>query len=210
MKASANSGRPVRTPSQDRALDKKNRITRTAYELLNVHGFDEVSIRRIAQEAGVSIGTIYAYFRDKQDIFVAVRGMYRDELYENFLEVIEHELDAAVSLEEALLAVIKRLDGVMGRRLNFYREMLILVLRDDQQKQGFIIEERDNGRAVADLLFQKFQSRIKTTDRELTVFVVHRIIREVVQFMLLFPSDMPRDRVYGEMAGIMAGYLQTD
>ncbi len=158
-------------------------------------------------EAGVSIGTIYAYFRDKQDIFVAARQMYRHELYENFLEVIEHELDAAASVEEALMAMIKRLDQVMGRHLTFYREMLILVLRDEELKKGFIVDERENGQAVAELFFRKFESRIKLKDRELTAFVLRRIVREVVQFMLLFPSDVSRDRVYEEMARIMAGYL---
>jgi len=189
-------------------VDKKNRVTQAAYELFNVYGFEEVSIRLIAREAGVSIGTIYAYFRDKQDIFVAARRMYRDELYENLLVVIEHELNAAASLEEALLAVIKRLDGVMGRHLIFYRDMMILVLRDDELKQGFVHDERANGRAVAELFFRRFQSQIRTTDRELTAYVLHRIIREVVQFMLLFPSDVPRDRVYEEMSRILAGYLR--
>ena len=209
MKEAADSARPVRTPSQERALDKKNRIIRAAYELFNLYGFEEVSIRRIAREAEVSIGTIYAYFRDKQDIQVAARTLYRDELYENFLKVIEHELDAAVSLEEALLAVIRSLDRVMGRRLTFYRDMMILTYRNEEVKQGFITEERENGRAVAELFFQKFQARIKTRDRELTAFVLHRIVREVVQFMLLFPSEMPRDGVYRELARIMAGYLQN-
>jgi AcrR family transcriptional regulator len=209
MTAPARNGRPVRTPSQERALDKKNRIIRAAYELFDLHGFEEVSIRGIAREAGVSIGTIYSYFHDKSDLFVAARKLYRDELYENFLEVIEHELDGAVSLEEALLAVIRCLDGVMGRRLTFYREMMIMVLRDEGLKQGFIIDEGDNGRAVAELFMKKFHSRLMIRDRELTAFVLHRIVREVVQFMLLFPTDMPRDRVYEELARIMAGYLQT-
>ena len=97
---------------------------------------------------------------------MAARRMYRDERYENFLEVIEHELDVVASLGEALLAMTKRLDQVMRRHLTFYREMLILVLQDRELEQGFIVDEPENGRAVAELFFRKFGSRIKTPDRQ--------------------------------------------
>ena len=132
MKKVARNVHPHRTPYQERAKTRKIASSRSRTGYSTFTGSEAVSVRRVAREAGVSIGTIYAYFRDKQDIFVAARQMYRHELYENFLEVIEHELDAAASVEEALMAMIKkRLDQVMGRHLTFYREMLILVLRDE-------------------------------------------------------------------------------
>lgn len=48
--------------------DKKERILRATEGLLAEHGFHGLSIQKVAQKANVATGTIYRYFKDKDDL----------------------------------------------------------------------------------------------------------------------------------------------
>ncbi len=50
--------------------DVKERILQSAERLFNSYSFEEVDMRLIAREAGVSVGTIYYHFSDKSGIFL--------------------------------------------------------------------------------------------------------------------------------------------
>lgn len=47
----------------------KTKIIASAVEEFRLNGFHEASVRIIAQNAGVSLGNVYRYFRDKEDVF---------------------------------------------------------------------------------------------------------------------------------------------
>jgi TetR/AcrR family transcriptional regulator len=54
------------------ALQKSNnrlQIMQAAVELFSEHGFHKVSMRAIAEESGFSTGTLYNFFRDKEDLY---------------------------------------------------------------------------------------------------------------------------------------------
>lgn len=51
--------------------DVKEKILQSAERLFNSYSFEEVDMRLIAKEAGVSVGTIYYHFSDKSGIFLS-------------------------------------------------------------------------------------------------------------------------------------------
>ena len=57
--------RETRTPSQKRSIAKKNAVVATAKEMFLEKGYVAVNTNEIAKQAGVSVGTLYSYFKDK-------------------------------------------------------------------------------------------------------------------------------------------------
>lgn len=51
---------------------KKNLIVQSAIEIFSQHGFRNSSISEIAQKANVAEGTIYQYFKNKEDLFFSI------------------------------------------------------------------------------------------------------------------------------------------
>jgi TetR/AcrR family transcriptional regulator len=47
----------------------RTQILQTAQELFSTHGFHDVSMHLIAEESGFSIGTLYNFFKDKEDLY---------------------------------------------------------------------------------------------------------------------------------------------
>ena len=208
MKQAQPNNKSIREPSQVRAIEKKDRIVRTAFHLFDRKSFQDVSIRMIAQKAGVSVGTIYAYFQDKKDIFVAVEELYRDEMYKRLFKVIQDELDATDKLEDGIYAIIMALRDFFQQHKVFHREAYILTLMDEHIRLDHIARERANGRAVVDLFYQKFSQSISKPKSDLLSFVVHRVARDMVHYLLLYPEDVDHQKVFREIAAMITLYLQ--
>ena len=66
------SERQRRAPRQARAESTIGVIFSATLQLLETDGPEKLNTNRIAARAGVSVGTIYQYFRDKDDILAAL------------------------------------------------------------------------------------------------------------------------------------------
>lgn len=63
---------PRRKPAQARSEDTVECILEATAHILRVEGVKKASTNRIAERAGVSIGSLYQYFPNKQALFVAL------------------------------------------------------------------------------------------------------------------------------------------
>ncbi|WP_458119384.1 TetR/AcrR family transcriptional regulator [Paenibacillus sp. Z6-24] len=78
--------------------DKLELILDAAYELFGLDGFYETKISDIAHRAGIAKGTVYLYFKSKEELCLAVTR--RD--CENFLEKLEEALKHCRQLADKL------------------------------------------------------------------------------------------------------------
>lgn len=67
--------------------DKRNAILKSVLKLVNRQGFYHLNMKGIAQEAGVAAGTIYLYFKGKEDLINALYAMIAEEFNQAILEV---------------------------------------------------------------------------------------------------------------------------
>ncbi|MGR3369581.1 MAG: TetR/AcrR family transcriptional regulator [Sagittula sp.] len=71
---------PRKLPKQRRAVETCAAIVEAAARILETQDPDALNTNRIAERAGVSIGTLYQYFPDKQAILVALIRRERQAL----------------------------------------------------------------------------------------------------------------------------------
>lgn len=64
--------KPRRIPRQVRATSTVDAILTAALQLLETGGVEQLTTNHVAERAGVSIGTVYQYFADKQAILSAL------------------------------------------------------------------------------------------------------------------------------------------
>jgi AcrR family transcriptional regulator len=94
-----------RKPQQRRAQQTVEAILDAVTRILKREGFDRVTTNRIAEVAGVSIGSVYQYFPDKRAIFVALHERHVEQI-DRLVEskMLEH---AASPLETLMRAMIE-------------------------------------------------------------------------------------------------------
>jgi AcrR family transcriptional regulator len=62
----------VRPDNETEDSAKRRQIVQGARSIFMAHGFDAASMGEIAKAAGVSKGTLYVYFKDKDELFKAI------------------------------------------------------------------------------------------------------------------------------------------
>lgn len=84
-------------------LDKASAIKEAAKELFNRYGYSKTSLEDIARAAHIGKGTIYYYFKNKEDIFLDSVQDYSVL----FLKELQKQVDDADTLEAKLSAYIR-------------------------------------------------------------------------------------------------------
>lgn len=65
---------------------KRDAILRSVLKLVNRAGFYHLNMKTIAQEAGVAAGTIYVYFKGKEELINALYQMVISDFHEHVLQ----------------------------------------------------------------------------------------------------------------------------
>lgn len=82
---------------------KYKKIIDAAVAVIAEHGFDQAQISKIAKQAGVADGTIYLYFKNKEDLLIS---LFREKMGQ-FIEHIENEISEKTSIEDKLFTLIE-------------------------------------------------------------------------------------------------------
>jgi AcrR family transcriptional regulator len=81
---------------------KHDLILETASEMFEEHGFAELKISDLASAAGVSVGTIYAYFDSKEGLFSACIAVQIEAAYGLFVKLFEEDIAFGEMLEKSV------------------------------------------------------------------------------------------------------------
>ncbi|TVQ86487.1 MAG: TetR/AcrR family transcriptional regulator [Deltaproteobacteria bacterium] len=76
-------------PSRAKKTDKRVLITEAATEVFAEKGFHQARVSDVARRAGVADGTIYLYFKNKEDLLLSI--------FEENMDLLLAELDAALA-----------------------------------------------------------------------------------------------------------------
>lgn len=79
------------TKRKQQAIETRSRILKCALKLFEENGYDRVSIQDIADASQTSVGSIYHYFRSKEEMAVQVTE-YLDERYASYYESLMTEV----------------------------------------------------------------------------------------------------------------------
>ena len=71
----------IREPKQQRAIEKKEKIIESGFNLICENGYHNTNTAEIAKAAGVSTGIVYQYFKDKYDILIEGLEKYGDDIF---------------------------------------------------------------------------------------------------------------------------------
>ena len=97
---------------QRRAEDRPREICTAALDVFAQKGFAAARLDEIARRAGVSKGTLYLYFKDKEDLF---RAVVRDTVAPN-IEVIRASLAGAeMTFADVIRLFLPRFAEITGR-----------------------------------------------------------------------------------------------
>ena len=99
--------------------DRRAEIMQAAERLFTSRRFHEITLDHVVEEAGVGKGTVYRYFRDKDDLFfqIATHG------FEELCDLLTRKVPRDAVFEERLLEACRQISDFFDRRRQLFGMM---------------------------------------------------------------------------------------
>ncbi len=102
-------GSPPSRGKGRRGTDKRERILRAAIKVFARKGFYATRVSEIAKAAGVADGTIYLYFKNKDDVLVSI---FEDRITK-LITFLRGEIEKAETMEDKVRVVVELQLGLL-------------------------------------------------------------------------------------------------
>jgi AcrR family transcriptional regulator len=195
---------PRKRPTQERSRDTVATILNATARILAKRGFDGLTTNAVARAAGVSIGSLYQYFPNKEALVAALTERHIEDM--NAAIHAEFERVAELPVAAAARAIIE-----LTFRAHMIDPELHRVLTDQMPRVGRIAKLRQMDEITHRLLVAMLVARraeIAIRDPDLAAFVLESTIESIVhRAALLYPERLRDPRLVDEATLVVTRYL---
>jgi AcrR family transcriptional regulator len=190
---------PRKLPQQDRSRVTVEAILEATTRILVEEGYDKANTNRIAERAGISIGSLYQYFPNKESLMAALMEQHSQEM----AELVETKLNRLFDspLEIVIPEIISAV--VAAHAIN---PRLHQVLSEEIPRSGRSPQMQQADERIAELLrtyLDRWQDLIHPQNIDLTVFILSRTV-DALCHAAVIESQFER-----EVSNLLLSYLTT-
>jgi len=109
---------------------KQAEICQAAERLFAQKGYHNTSIRDIAEKSKISVGSIYDYIKNKEDILFLLAQKFHNNLLVEVMKVLDADLDVIWEMKGTIETMIRLVDRFQEYTLFTYRESQSLKKED--------------------------------------------------------------------------------
>jgi AcrR family transcriptional regulator len=196
-----------KTPKQARAQVTVDAILTATAELLVELGYERTTTNAIARRAGVSIGSLYQYFPNKEALFTALCDQHMNEMTD--LLIGEIASLRGRPLDEAIRPLVKALLRAHAVAPALHRVFIEQVPRINglervQQVDRMLVE-------VMSAELAKRPEKLRPRDLEMAVFILVHSVQAVTHAAILErPDALSDDALADEITALVLRYLLAD
>ncbi|MCG8492478.1 MAG: TetR/AcrR family transcriptional regulator [Sneathiellales bacterium] len=130
-----------KTPLQARSKERVEKIISSAEFLLKQDDLSQLTTSRIAARAGIPVGSIYQYFKDRDEILLALGNKVLDDEDEKFTQAFQ-EITPHVHWKEAISGLLSAFHKIVREDDTHYRLDIALSDNPNWQKANLLSEKR--------------------------------------------------------------------
>lgn len=199
----------VRVPQQARSIEKRKRLVNAAMILFGEKGYQRTNAKEIARAADVSVGTFYAYFKDKKALLFELIVQHLAEVDQSILGELERMIRDREPGRQLMRTLVRLGHESHHQSPELLRVMLSLRYSDEDFAR-FV--EQDNQRLTGKLvdLFKTMEDRLRVTDLEAAATVISNAFEETMHMVATRTPAIEAGRLYEALADMAAVYLFRD
>ena len=194
-----------RSPNQARSRDKLELIFEASIRILNKQGLEGLTTNRIAEVAGVSIGTLYQYFSNKQEILAALG---KREVDATIAKITEQFLVCGEESDKLRLLIKILLNAFDGRHK--VRKILLDIALTEQGMKGLDQSVLQITNLINSPMAAHFFNDMPQLT-ELDVFVLSSAVTGVIRSALMRDIDMlSQQELEDKIVGLIRSYIRSN
>lgn len=164
--------------------ESKRRILKAAKKIFSERGYKGASMRMIAKAADISLGGLYLYFRNKEDLYATLVSSRLDDLTERTEKALKGIEDPAEAIRAFISMRVK-----YARR---HREMILVLGREQTLTFGLTAKRkffRDQRRIIEEIVRRGIESgSFRRCDPKEVARIVICLLRGYIVSMIMEPD----------------------
>ena len=202
-------GRRTRTgarkqPKQERARATVEAILTATARILVRDGFERASTNRIAEEAGVSVGSLYQYFPNKESLVAALMDRHVDEMH----VIVKGKLSRVRSLP--LRRAARELVELMIRA-HAVEPKLHRVFAEQVPRVGLLARITGLERRLENMtrtILEGMNERVRPQNLDVAAFIVTQTVDALTHAAVLYrPDKLASEEFVDEVVELVVRYL---
>src|SRR5688572_3098704 len=196
--------RPRKAPSQARSRDTVEAILEAAARIFASHGYAAATTNRIADAAGVSIGSLYEYFPNKDALLVALMEAHVAEGQRLVERAAAEALVRPLALREAVRHLVRAMLDLHARDRALHRVLFEEAPLPPRLRRRLADVERQVAARVAAYL--RGHPEVTVPDPELAATIVVQAVEGLTHKLVVHgPGEAPAH--VDEMVALVTSYL---
>ena len=201
--------KPRKTASQERSRFTVDALLQATARILVKEGYEQASTNRIAHAAGVSIGSLYQYFPNKEAIVIAIIDRHMQEvielLRESLARVATQPLDMAVREMVTAMVDAHRIDPKLHR-----------VLAEQTPRMGKLDNVEAVDREVFSLVREFLDARsaeLRIIDLDVATFICVSTVEALTHGAVIRSPELLQDKttlLIDEATRLVVQYLRGE
>ena len=197
---------PVRVPQQKRSLKTKKKILKAAERLFSEKGFHKTNSKEISAKAGVSIGSFYAYFKDKKMVFLEVLKDHCGEVTRRLTSQEILGVSKSQDLRSFIATIARNVLEAHSISPGLHREISIMCFFDsDVEKQKNMEEQAIYENALE--LLKMWRDRIRVKDLPTAAYLICNVFEQNIHALRFSHSTIDEERLLEELVDMICRYL---
>jgi AcrR family transcriptional regulator len=196
---------PRKSARQERSKATVDAILDATARVLVKEGYDRASTNRIAEVAGVSVGSLYQYFPSKEALVAALVGRHIDEMRALIVDIMARA--EALSLADAAEALVRAMLAAHAVNPRLHKVLVEQTPRVGRLTKLYDIEREALG--LAKLYLAAHANELRAVDPELAGFVVVTTVEALTHAAVLTrPELLDDERFVAEATRLIVAYLE--
>lgn len=192
-------------PKQGRSKETVDAIFGAVTHILNKDGVDHLTTNKIADVAGVSVGSLYQYFKNKESIYEGILLRFINEGLDR-LESILNEQKTEVVIRDIIELIIRtqfdsfqKMDKVSTVLLEYAPKVLPAshFKKADERITSFLIEQ-----------VKHHNVKIGPKNQEAAFFVCSQAVRGTMLMTFVSKKSDEREVIISELIDMLTTYLE--
>jgi AcrR family transcriptional regulator len=195
---------PRKLPKQSRSRVTVEAILEATTHILVEEGYDKANTNRIAERAGISIGSLYQYFPNKESLMTALMEQHAQEM----VELVETKLDQLFDspLEIAIPEIITAVVAAHAINPRLHQVLSDEIPRSERSPQMQKADERIT--ILLRAYLERWSDRIQPQNLDLTVFILSRTVDSLCHAAVIeYPNFVDDNQFEQEVANLLLSYL---
>ena len=216
-KSGKGSLREVRVPKQARSRRTRGAVLEAAIACFEDRGYDETTTAAIAARAGIGVGTLYGYFRDKREVLLELLEQHIKTNADMVINQLEPESWQGIDPREHVRAIIDAVFHNMSLSPGIQRILWERYFKDPEFRAPFdAIQDTTHGAilrfidALAESDAKSGQPILREIDRDTASFVILNAVQWNASQTVMHGASQGLDAVAEVTADMIARYLFRD